>query len=124
MKINRAFSIEKLMDAVKYYLDKTNRRITYEYIMLQDVNDHKQEAEQLAKLLYNHRHLAYVNLIPYNTVDEHIQYERSKTETIKHFYETLKNKGINCGVRWEQGADIDAACGQLRSKQMKKKNVG
>lgn len=124
MKINRAFSIEKLMDAVQYYLDKTNRRITYEYIMLQDVNDHEQEAEQLAKLLYNHRHLAYVNLIPYNTVDEHIQYKRSKTETIQHFYETLKSRGINCGVRWEQGADIDAACGQLRSKQMKKKNVG
>src|SRR5699024_878174 len=74
MKINRAFSIEKLMEAVKYYLDKTNRRITYEYILLQDVNDHKEEAEQLASLLYHHRHLAYVNLIPYNTVDEHIQY--------------------------------------------------
>ncbi|MGM8364902.1 23S rRNA (adenine(2503)-C(2))-methyltransferase RlmN [Virgibacillus sp. W0181] len=124
MKINRAFPIEKLMKAVDYYLEKTNRRITYEYIMLHDVNDHKEEARELSKLLYNHRHLAYVNLIPYNAVDEHSHYQRSETSAIQGFYETLKEQGINCGVRWEQGADIDAACGQLRSQQMKKKNVG
>lgn len=123
MKINRAFPIEKLMGAVEYYLKKTNRRITYEYIMLHDVNDHKEEAIELATLLSNHRHLAYVNLIPYNSVDEHIQYKRSETETIQQFHETLKSHGINSGVRWEQGADIDAACGQLRSKQMKKRNA-
>src|SRR5690625_4728430 len=118
MKINRAFPIEKLMDSIHYYLDKTNRRITYEYIMLRDVNDHKKEAVELANLLADHRHLAYVNLIPYNAVSEHDQYKRSKTETIQAFHETLKSKGINSGVRWEQGADIDAACGQLRSKQI------
>lgn len=119
MKINRAFPIEKLMDSIKYYLSKTNRRITYEYIMLRDVNDHQKEAIELAKLLSDHRHLAYVNLIPYNAVDEHDHYKRSETPTIQAFYETLKAQGINCGVRWEQGADIDAACGQLRSKQLK-----
>lgn len=122
MKINRAFPLEKLMDAVNYYLKKTNRRITYEYIMLKDVNDRQTEAKALASLLANHRHLAYVNLIPYNSVDEHDQYERSETEVIQSFYETLKARGINSGVRWEQGADIDAACGQLRSKQIKKAN--
>ncbi|TXL66518.1 23S rRNA (adenine(2503)-C(2))-methyltransferase RlmN [Cerasibacillus terrae] len=120
MKINRAFNIEKLMDAIHYYLKKTNRRITYEYIMLRDVNDHETEALQLAALLKDHRHLAYVNLIPYNPVDEHSEYQRSKTETIQAFYETLKKHGIQSGVRWENGADIDAACGQLRSKQIKK----
>ena len=120
MKINKAFPIEKLMKAVDYYLEKKNRRITYEYIMLRDVNDHKEEAIQLAKLLKSHRHLAYVNLIPYNTVDEHIQYQRSETTSIQVFEATLKEHGINCGVRWENGADIDAACGQLRSKQIKK----
>ncbi|GIO24964.1 23S rRNA (adenine(2503)-C(2))-methyltransferase RlmN [Oceanobacillus sp. J11TS1] len=120
MKINRAFPIEKLMKAVDYYLEKKNRRITYEYIMLHDVNDHQEEARQLAKLIGNHRHLAYVNLIPYNTVDEHIEYRRSSSENIQAFYETLKAEGIHCGVRWENGADIDAACGQLRSKQIKK----
>lgn len=123
MKINRAFPIEKLMTAVDYYLKKRNRRITYEYIMLRDVNDHKKEALELAQLLKGHRHLAYVNLIPYNAVSEHDQYQRSKTETIQAFHETLKSQGINSGVRWEQGADIDAACGQLRSKQINK-NVG
>lgn len=123
MKINKAFPIEKLMKAVDYYLEKTNRRITYEYIMLKDVNDHEKEALQLAKLLEDHRHLAYVNLIPYNTVDEHSYYQRSDSDAIQAFFETLKSKGIHCGVRWENGADIDAACGQLRSKQMKKKNV-
>ena len=61
-----------------------------------------------------------MNLIPYNPVDEHGQYSRSKPEAIKSFYETLKSTGINCGVRHEQGTDIDAACGQLRSKQIKK----
>ncbi|MFD1852008.1 23S rRNA (adenine(2503)-C(2))-methyltransferase RlmN [Oceanobacillus bengalensis] len=120
MKINKAFPIEKLMKAVDYYLEKKNRRITYEYIMLRDVNDHKEEAIQLSKLLHNHRHLAYVNLIPYNTVDEHIDYQRSESSSIQEFFETLKGQGINCGVRWENGADIDAACGQLRSKQIKK----
>lgn len=123
MKINKAFPIEKLMAAVDYYLDKVNRRITYEYIMLKDVNDHKTEARQLAKLLHDKRHLTYVNLIPYNSVDEHNQYQRSDSAAIQEFFETLKANGINCGVRWENGADIDAACGQLRSKQIKKKNA-
>lgn len=120
MKINKAFPIEKLMKAVDYYLEKKNRRITYEYIMLKDINDHKEEAIQLANLIKDHRHLAYVNLIPYNTVDEHSEYQRSESSSIQQFFETLKARGIHCGVRWENGADIDAACGQLRSKQIKK----
>ncbi len=122
MKINRAYPLEKLMPAIDYYLEKTNRRITFEYILLNDVNDHKEEALQLAKLLQNKRHLAYVNLIPYNPVSEHIQYKRSTQESIMTFYDTLKKNGINCVVRQEHGTDIDAACGQLRSKQLKKAN--
>lgn len=122
MKINRAYPLEKLMPAIDYYLEKTNRRITFEYILLKDVNDHKEEALQLAKLLKDKRHLAYVNLIPYNPVSEHIQYERSTKESIMTFYDTLKKNGINCVVRQEHGTDIDAACGQLRSKQLKKAN--
>lgn len=123
MKINRAYPLEKLMPAIDYYLEKTNRRITFEYILLSDVNDHKEEALQLAKLLKNKRHLSYVNLIPYNPVDEHNQYQRSTKEAIVEFYGTLLEHGINCGVRVEQGTDIDAACGQLRSKQIKKDKV-
>ncbi|MCJ8006434.1 23S rRNA (adenine(2503)-C(2))-methyltransferase RlmN [Lederbergia wuyishanensis] len=120
MKINKAFPIEKLMAALDYYLEKNNRRVTIEYILLKDVNDHEKEALELAKLLHNKRHLTYVNLIPYNPVNEHIQYERSEKKSILAFYDTLKKKGIQCGIRHEQGTDIDAACGQLRSKQIKK----
>lgn len=120
MKVNRGIPLEQLMQAVDYYVEKTNRRITFEYILLKDVNDHKEEAYQLAELLGYIRHLAYVNLIPYNPVDEHNQYQRSDPESIRTFYETLQSRGINCGVRQEQGTDIDAACGQLRSKQNKK----
>ncbi len=121
MKINKAFPIAKLMEALDYYLDKSNRRVTIEYILLKDVNDHEKEALELAKLLEKRRHLAYVNLIPYNPVDEHGQYQRSEPESIRIFFDTLKKKGIHCGVRMEQGTDIDAACGQLRSKQIKKR---
>ncbi|RCW71911.1 23S rRNA (adenine(2503)-C(2))-methyltransferase RlmN [Saliterribacillus persicus] len=120
MKINRAFPLEKLMPAIDYYLEKTNRRITFEYILLRDVNDHKEEARELVKLLKNKRHLSYVNLIPYNPVDEHNQYERSEKQAILDFYQVLLENGINGGVRVEHGTDIDAACGQLRSKQIKK----
>lgn len=123
MIINKAFPVEKVMESVDYYLEKTNRRITFEYILLRDVNDHVEEAKQLADLLENKRHLSYVNLIPYNPVDEHGQYQRSTPEAIDAFFQTLKKRGINCGVRTEQGTDIDAACGQLRSKQIKKEKV-
>lgn len=118
MKINRAFPVEKLMEAIDYYLEKTNRRVTFEYILIKGVNDQEEHAHELAALLKNKRHLSYVNLIPYNPVSEHIQYERSTNEAIEHFAKTLQSHRINCGVRYEQGADIDAACGQLRSKQL------
>jgi 23S rRNA (adenine2503-C2)-methyltransferase len=120
MKINRAIPIERLMQAMEYYVEKTNRRITIEYILLRDVNDHKQEAEQLAELLRPLGQQVYVNLIPYNPVDEHSQYQRSEQESVLAFYDTLKKGGINCKIRQEHGTDIDAACGQLRSKQIKK----
>lgn len=123
MKINRAYPIKDVMEAMDYYLEKTNRRVTIEYILLDDVNDHIEEAEQLANLLRDKRHLTYVNLIPYNPVDEHGDYRRSKKEAILAFYDTLKKHGINCVVRQEQGTDIDAACGQLRSKQIKNSKV-
>ncbi|ENH95664.1 23S rRNA (adenine-C2)-methyltransferase RlmN [Gracilibacillus halophilus YIM-C55.5] len=120
MKINKAFPLEKLMPAIDYYLEKTNRRITFEYILLKDVNDHEKEAKELVELLKDKKHLSYVNLIPYNPVDEHNQYSRSEKRSILKFYQILLENGIQCGVRVEHGTDIDAACGQLRSKQIKK----
>lgn len=123
MKINRAIPIEKLMQSLEYYLEQTNKRLTIEYILLKDVNDHKEEAEQLADLLGYMKDQLYVNLIPYNPVDEHSQYQRSEQESVLSFYDTLKKRGINCKIRQEHGTDIDAACGQLRSKQIKKTEV-
>lgn len=118
MKINKAIPLEKLMAAVDYYLENTNRRITFEYILLKDVNDRPQDALELAELIGHKKQ--YVNLIPYNPVDEHGQYQRSTPDAIMAFYDTLKKKGLNCVVRQEHGTDIDAACGQLRSKQIQK----
>ncbi|MBV6715301.1 23S rRNA (adenine(2503)-C(2))-methyltransferase RlmN [Paenibacillus chitinolyticus] len=119
MKINKAIPIEKLMDAIDYYLGKTNRRLTLEYILLKDVNDAREHAEELAQLIGDRRPLVNVNLIPYNPVDEHSQYQRSEKESVRAFYDILKKRNVSCSVRLEHGADIDAACGQLRSKQIK-----
>ena len=120
MKINRAFPIEKLFAAIEYYIETTNRRVTFEYIMLNEVNDGVEQALELAELLKNIKKLSYVNLIPYNPVSEHDQYSRSAKERVMAFYDTLKKKGVNCVVRQEHGTDIDAACGQLRSNTMKR----
>lgn len=120
MRINRSFPIEKLMDAVDEYLEKTNRRITFEYIMLSNVNDRPEHAQQLADLLKDKKKLTFVNLIPYNPVSEHDQYSRSEKAAVLKFYDILKKNGVNCVIRKEYGTDIDAACGQLRSKQIKK----
>ncbi|VKW09848.1 radical SAM enzyme, Cfr family [Streptococcus pneumoniae] len=120
MKIDRAFPIEKLFAAIEYYIETTNRRVTFEYIMLNEVNDGVEQALELAELLKNIKKLSYVNLIPYNPVSEHDQYSRSPKERVLAFYDTLKKKGGNCVVRQEHGTDIDAACGQLRFNTMKR----
>lgn len=120
MKINRAFPIEKLFAAIEYYIETTNRRVTFEYIMLNEVNDGVEQALELAELLKNIKKLSYVNLIPYTPVSEHDQYSRSPKERVLAFYDTLKKKGVNCVVRQEHGTDIDAAYGQLRSNTMKR----
>ncbi|HEW2335184.1 TPA: 50S rRNA methyltransferase, partial [Streptococcus pneumoniae] len=82
MKINRAFPIEKLFAAIEYYIETTNRRVTFEYIMLNEVNDGVEQALELAELLKNIKKLSYVNLIPYNPVSEHDQYSRSPKERV------------------------------------------
>jgi 23S rRNA (adenine2503-C2)-methyltransferase len=119
MRINRTFPIEKVMQAVDYYLERNNRRITLEYILLKDINDSREAACELAGLIGDKKHLINVNLIPYNPVDEHSQYQRSEEESMRMFYDILKKHGIHCSKRLEHGTDIDAACGQLRSKQIK-----
>ena len=116
MNINRAYPIEKLIDAISYYIEKTNRRVTIEYILLRGLNDSKENANELADLLHGLN--VYVNLIPYNEVIEK-PYKRSTKEDMVAFFDVLKKRRINVQLRKEQGSDIDAACGQLRSKHIK-----
>ena len=116
MPINKAYKLDVLMDTIKEYINKTNRRVTIEYVMLNNVNDNETQALELAALLKGLN--VYVNLIPYNETN-HIEFKRSPKDKIMKFYDVLKKKGINVTVRKEFGSKIDAACGQLRSKEVK-----
>lgn len=113
MNINKAYPIEELISVLKEYIEKTNRRVTFEYILLSGVNDTKECALELANLIKGMN--AYVNLIPYNETS-HIEFKRSSKENIDIFYDTLKKNKINVTIRREFGGNVDAACGQLRSK--------
>lgn len=116
MPINKIYNIEKLMKAVKDYLKMTNRRVTFEYIMLKGINDSKEDAVALAKLLRGIN--CYVNLIPYNET-ENIGFKRSDMKTILDFYDILKKEKITVTIRREFGTKVSAACGQLRAKEVK-----
>ena len=112
MNINKVYKIEDVMDAVKFYINKTNRRVTFEYIMLKDVNDSVECAEELSKLISGMN--AYVNLIPYNETS-HIEYKKSEQNAILKFYDVLKKNNVGVTIRREFGSKVKAACGQLRS---------
>ena len=113
MPINKAYSIDTVIQAVKEYIAKTNRRVTIEYVMLNMVNDSKECAILLAKLLQNMN--VYVNLIPYNETNN-IDFSKSDKKRIDSFYQVLKENKINVTIRREFGGNIKAACGQLRSE--------
>ncbi len=117
MKINKVYDIEALFKTLKEYIKKTNRRITIEYVTLKGVNDSKACALELAGLLKGMN--AYVNLIPYNETNN-IGFKKSDKKTILAFYDTLKKNKINVTIRREFGSNIDAACGQLRSKEVER----
>ena len=114
MPINKVYSISQVIDTIKEYILKTNRRVTIEYVMLNNVNDSVSNAYELAKLLKGMN--VYVNLIPYNETS-HLEFRKSRKEQINKFFDCLKREGINVTVRREFGSKIDAACGQLRSKE-------
>ncbi len=114
MPINRAYPLSELIPALKAYLDKTNRRITFEYVLLSGINDREEDALELAKLIKGIN--SYVNLIPYNETNN-IDFKRSSTIQIMKFYDILKKNNINVTIRREFGSKISAACGQLRSKK-------
>jgi len=117
MKINKVYKLDDVMKAVKYYIDKTNRRVTFEYIMLKGINDSRECALELANLLKALN--AYVNLIPYNETS-HISFKKTDNDRVMQFYDVLKKNKVNVTVRREFGSEVSAACGQLRASQEEK----
>ena len=114
MPINKSNNLKELKLALKSYIRKTNRRITFEYIVLKGINDHKKDAQALAEYLKGLN--AYVNLIPFNDV-ENTSYQSITRDECYKFYSYLKELNVNVTIRKEFGSDIEAACGQLRSKR-------
>ena len=117
MPVNNVYNIEKLMKACKYYTEKTNKRISFEYALAKENNDNLEDAKELVKLLKGM--LCHVNLIPINKI-ENGKFNKSTNENILKFRDYLNEKGIVATVRRELGSDIDAACGQLRKKEVEK----
>ena len=116
MPINKVYSLSQLLSTIDEYITHTNRRVTIEYVMLNNVNDNEKNAEELISLFKGKN--VYINLIPYNETS-HIIYKKSPKDKIMKFYDTLKKGGINVTIRKEFGSKISAACGQLRSKEVK-----
>ena len=114
MPISKRYKLEELMEAIKKYISVTNRRVTFEYIMLDNINDSNECAMELSELLKGIN--CYVNLIPYNET-ENISFKRSKNSQIMKFYDILKKNSINVTIRKEFGSKVDAACGQLRASK-------
>ena len=113
MPVNKVYNIEALIDTIKEYIAKTNRRVTIEYVMLNMINDTENDAINLANLLKGLN--VYVNLIPYNET-KNIGFKKSSKDRIDKFFNILNSRKINVTVRREFGGNIKAACGQLRSE--------
>ncbi len=114
MPVNKVYNLSELIPCLQEYISKTNRRVTIEYVMLNNVNDTLDCAKELVHLLKNMN--IYVNLIPYNETNN-IEFKKSSKDKILAFYDYLKKNNINVTIRKEFGLEIDAACGQLRSKR-------
>lgn len=119
MPIANKFSISEVLDACKYYCELNNRRMNFEYALIQGKNDTEKNAEELANLLKDFT--CFVNLIPVNEIKEN-DYKKTSKEGIKAFQEKLNERGIDATIRRELGSDIEAACGQLRNQYMEKEN--
>ena len=117
MPIANKYSIAEILKACDYYVEKTKRRMTFEYSLVNGVNDSEKDAHELADLLKGR--LCHVNLIPINEIKEN-NFKKSRKNNIERFEKVLRNYGIEVTVRREMGSDIDAACGQLRRNYIEK----
>ncbi|MGL4990392.1 MAG: 23S rRNA (adenine(2503)-C(2))-methyltransferase RlmN [Sarcina sp.] len=117
MPIAKKYTIKELLEACEYYIQKTNRRVTFEYALLKNVNDNVETANKLGKLLQGM--LCHVNLIPVNEIKEN-DFKKPSKEDIEIFRQILNSYGVEATVRQEKGADINAACGQLRRSHIEK----
>jgi 23S rRNA (adenine2503-C2)-methyltransferase len=115
MPINRRYPVEEVLRAAAHYAERSGRRVSYEYVMLNGVNDADAHAEQLARLL--HGQDAHVNLIPYNQTAS--GFVSSPPERIRAFARLLRARGLPCTVRASRGEDIAAACGQLKAENQR-----
>lgn len=120
MPIANKYSLSELIESCRYYIARTNRRITFEYALIKGLNDSRECAQELSLILRDI--LCHVNLIPVNEVKER-GYKRSEKESIERFMETLSKKNIEVTVRREMGTDINAACGQLRRSYLKEEKL-
>ena len=118
MPVNNTYNLEELLKACRDYVEKTHRRISFEYALAKENNDNLEDAKRLVKLLKGM--LCHVNLIPINKI-ENGQFTKSSNENIMKFRDYLNEHGIVATIRRELGSDIDAACGQLRRKGLKEK---
>ncbi len=125
MPVSRAYPLDRLMRALRAYMDWTHRKVMFEYIMLDGLNDSPEDAQDLADLFQEHRHLAHVNLIKYHDTEEarssdlklsHLTLRPTNDDRIKAFQNVLKRRGISVTRRVSFGEEIDAACGQLAGK--------
>ena len=115
MPVNKVYNIEELMKACRYYIEKTNKRISFEYALAKDNNDNLEDAKKLVNLLKGM--LCHVNLIPINKI-ENGKYTKSSMDNIIKFRDYLNENGITATIRRELGSDINAACGQLRRQNL------
>lgn len=120
MPINQTYPIKDLIPAAQKYAELTGRRITYEYLLIDQINDQPNHARELISLVKGK--LASINLIPYNPVEEK-SFLRSSKRNVEQFYQMIKESRIPVSIRKEMGSDIDAACGQLRFKSLGKEGV-
>jgi 23S rRNA (adenine2503-C2)-methyltransferase len=120
MPVAAKYELEEVLDAFTYYYEKTGRRLTFEYSLVEGINDEEEHARELSKLVKGLN--CHVNLIPVNPIKER-NFKKSNNKKIQNFKNILEKNRINVTIRREMGADIDAACGQLRKSYIDKSSL-